>query len=163
MSTTTSSPSAATSACTNMYQLPVKDVACAVVTTKGNYSDIMDKCCDSAPVKHYNHDCGLYCLAIDKNVGNLTHCMTKNGVQGNELFCSTSNQTAKATSSPSATNTGASSTSSSTSTSTDSSATSTGTSGANALAQPVSKSGLGVSGLGVLGLVFCSALLGVVA
>lgn len=155
MSTTTRAPSSASSCTASIYEMPVRDAACATFA-KGNYSDVMQHCCHSAPVRTYDNDCAIYCLAVDQTIGDLTRCMFSHGIAYDEGFCNKGNTSAMATFSPKATNTRASSASISTSTSTGSSTSSMGTSGANVLVQPVSR-----SGLGVLGLVFCSVLLGV--
>jgi hypothetical protein len=150
--TTTSTSSAVsptpTSCGAGVYEIPTTDAACAV-PQQGNYSDIMKQCCGVATVQSYDNNCGLYCLAQDQSVGNLTSCLTTHGAKDSLVFCN-QNQSATATATVSA-----SSTSTSTSSSTSGKTTSTSAAGAKAV---VSK-----SGLGVLALLFCSTLLGSVA
>ncbi|OOO06754.1 hypothetical protein OAory_01089570 [Aspergillus oryzae] len=157
MSTTTTSVAAsATASCNSVtyWQLPVDDAACALPKT-GNYSDVMDKCCSPAKVTDFDNGCGLYCLAQGQSVGDLKDCLRKNGAQdGREFYCK-GNDTATATASaPSSTKTG-----DKTGTATGSGASSTSSDSAAYAIQPAVSKG----GLGLLAMVFCSALMGVVA
>ncbi|KAL3474265.1 hypothetical protein BJX99DRAFT_181990 [Aspergillus californicus] len=155
MSTTTSS--AAASCTGNQWVLPTQDAACALPNT-GNYSDIMDNCCDVADVETYNDDCGLYCLAQGQNVSSLLSCIEDNGATPGDFFCS-GNMSATATApAPSATQTSDNGDDDNSSSSDDADSPTTTDNAGVRLAQPVSK-----TGLGVLGMLFCSALLGVVA
>ncbi|KAL3492036.1 hypothetical protein BJX62DRAFT_114487 [Aspergillus germanicus] len=142
--------------------LPVQDAACGLPNT-GNGSSIMDKCCGVADVSKYNDDCGLYCLAQGQNVGDLLSCIEDAGATPGQFFCS-GNQTATATAAvPSSTggndddNDDDNDDPSSTSDSDEAEPTETDNAGVR-LGQPVSK-----TGLGVLAMLFCSALLGVAA
>ncbi|KAB8073039.1 hypothetical protein BDV29DRAFT_176175 [Aspergillus leporis] len=160
MSTTTTTTAAAaattTTSCTtgSIWQLPIKDAACALPKT-GNYSDIMDKCCSPAKVTEYDDGCGLYCLAQGQSVGELQNCMRDNGAKDGLFFCNKEQNATATESAPSSTKTGGSKTG----TSTGSGASSTSSDSAGYAIQPaVSK-----SGLGLLAMVFCSALMGVVA
>ena len=164
--TTSAAPSASATCAGNMWQLPTEDIACALPKT-GNATDILDKCCKPAKVSEYNDGCGIYCLAQEQSAKDLTDCFRDEGAQDGKFFCSGGNSSLTATAAvPS--KTGGSdddddddddSSSTSTGTSTGSSASSTSTdSAAIALSQPVSK-----SGLGLLAMMVCSALMGVVA
>ncbi|KAL2832505.1 hypothetical protein BDW59DRAFT_105653 [Aspergillus cavernicola] len=148
MSSTTSS---AAPTCTgNRWVLPVQDAACGLPNS-GNYSDIMDDCCAVAEVRTYQDDCGLYCLAQGQNVSSLLSCIEDSGATPGDFFCS-GNMSATATApAPSATQT------SDNNDDDPAAPTNTGNAGVR-LNQPVSK-----SGLGVLAVLFCSALLGVAA
>lgn len=133
MSSTSSAP-ASVSTCTGStrWDIPIKDAACAVPNT-GNYTDIMDKCCGPAKVTKYDKDCGIYCLAQEQSLGDLTDCFRDNGAKDGEFFCNKEKMNATATAAvPSASKT-------------DSAAKETGSEGAAVHAmQPVSKGGLGV-------------------
>ena len=154
MSTTTTSAVATSTACgASVYELPVKDAACGAVLS-GNMSDVFDTCCKGdSPVK-YNNDCGIYCLAQEQTVDKLQSCLTSKSNNYRDVFC---NANLNATATASATTTKSTSTGTSTGTSTDSS-TATSTKNAAILNQPVSK-----TGLGLLAMLFCSTLVGVVA
>ncbi|KAI9044536.1 uncharacterized protein KD926_000447 [Aspergillus affinis] len=157
VSTTTSSATSASATCTgSMWELPTKDIACALPKS-GNATDILDKCCKHAKVSHYNDGCGLYCLAQEQSAKDLSDCFRDEGAKDGQFFCSGGNSSLTATAAvPSKTD---SDSDSKTGTSTGSSASSTSSdSAAIALSQPVSK-----SGLGLLAMLVCSALMGVVA
>ncbi|KKK25051.1 hypothetical protein P175DRAFT_0502442 [Aspergillus ochraceoroseus IBT 24754] len=150
--TTTTTTTAASSTCTgNIWVLPTQDAACAVPAS-GNYSDIMKKCCSSAEVRSYDNDCGLYCLAQGQTVSSLLSCIQDNGATAGEFFC---NANMSATATATATKTAESS---STKTSADSSASASNTDNAGVVNKPLS-----MSGLGVLAMLFCSTVVGVMA
>ncbi|KAL2801928.1 hypothetical protein BJX63DRAFT_140004 [Aspergillus granulosus] len=157
-STTTSSAAAAT--CTggvSSWILPVQDAACGLPST-GNYSTIMDKCCGIADVESFNDDCGLYCLAQGQSVGDLLSCIEDSGATPGEFFCS-ANLTATATAAaPSQTGDNDDDDDDDDSTSTSDSDAAEPSNAGMRLGQPVSK-----TGLGVIAMLFCSALLGVAA
>ncbi|KAK4235027.1 hypothetical protein C8A03DRAFT_18169 [Achaetomium macrosporum] len=97
-STTVAATASATStACTGnrLYDIPVQDASCAM-PFGGNHTDIMAKCCGPADVVSYYNNCGLYCLAQDQTVAELTACLFKEGAANNEVFCR-GNTTASAT------------------------------------------------------------------
>ncbi|KAL4918715.1 hypothetical protein BDW62DRAFT_180885 [Aspergillus aurantiobrunneus] len=145
--------SAAPSCTGNAWVLPVQDIACAVTTNSGNYSDIMDQCCGVADVESYNDDCGLYCLAQGQDGQTLLDCIQDQGVANNEVFCGGNlTQTASA---PAPTSTGDSDDDSATPTDDADAPEDTGNA---AVSAPV----VNKAGLGVLAMVFCSALMGVV-
>ncbi|KAJ0422657.1 hypothetical protein BJY00DRAFT_311024 [Aspergillus carlsbadensis] len=158
--TTSSAPAATCSGGVSAWILPVQDAACGLPNS-GNSSDIMDKCCGVADVDTFNDDCGLYCLAQGQNVGDLLSCIEDAGATPGQFFCS-GNQSATATA-PVPSSTGGSddddddSDPSSTSDSDEAEPSETDNAGVR-LGQPVSK-----TGLGVLAMLFCSALLGVAA
>lgn len=138
------------STCTgNVYVLPnITDAACGA-PINGNITSAFDSCCKgNSPVK-YDNDCGIYCLAQGQNVSELTSCLEKKSGTYS-IFC---NKGGNATATAAATTTKATGTS--TSTGTSAASTSSGAAVAN---QPVSK-----TGLGVMAMLFCSALMGVVA
>lgn len=98
MSTTTTSASAtstATGCGAQLYNIPVQDAACAI-PYGGNHTDIMSACCKSADVISYYDDCGLYCLALDQSVADLTSCLFDEGAADSDVFCR-GNTTATAT------------------------------------------------------------------
>ncbi|KAK4871153.1 hypothetical protein LT330_000390 [Penicillium expansum] len=150
-SSTTSSVSATSTACGgSVWQIPTTDAACAAVIS-GNMTDVMDNCCKNAKVSKYDNDCGIYCLAQGQTVDKLQSCLTSKSGNYHNVFCNAAlNATATATS------TGSKSTSSGTGTSTHS-ATSTSTNAAIAN-QPISK-----SGVGLIALLFGSALMAVIS
>ncbi|KAJ5152697.1 uncharacterized protein N7482_009175 [Penicillium canariense] len=149
MPATKATTTAASTACIgNIYELPnVTDAACGGPVT-GNMTSAFDSCCKGNSPVQYDNDCGIYCLAQEQTVGELTTCLEqKSGT--NSIFCNQrSNATATAAATTKATSTG-------TSTSTGSAHTSSGAAVAN---QPVSK-----TGLGVIAMLFCSALMSMVA
>ncbi|KAJ6187989.1 hypothetical protein N7519_002897 [Penicillium mononematosum] len=149
-SSTTSSVSATSTACGgSVWQIPTTDAACAAVVS-GNMTDVMDECCKNAKVTKYDNDCGIYCLAQGQDVDKLQSCLTSKSGNYHDVFCNAAlNATATATT------TGSKSTSSGTST--DSSTTSTSTNAAIAN-QPISK-----SGVGLIALLFGSALMAVIS
>ncbi|KAE8161920.1 hypothetical protein BDV40DRAFT_266310 [Aspergillus tamarii] len=156
MSTTTTSVAASATACNTVtyWQLPVDDAACALPKT-GNYSDIMDKCCSPAKVTDFDNGCGLYCLAQGQSIGDLKDCLRENGAQdGREFYCKGKDNATATASAPSSTKTGDKS-----GTATGSGASSTSSDSAAYAIQPAVSKG----GLGLLAMVFCSALMGVVA
>ncbi|KAJ5594650.1 uncharacterized protein N7459_000858 [Penicillium hispanicum] len=149
MSTTTTSAVATSTACgANVYELPIKDAACGAVLS-GNMSDVFDSCCKGDKPVKYSSDCGIYCLAQDQTVDDLQKCLTSKSNNYRDVFCNANLN---------ATATAAASTTKSTSTGT-STGTSTASSTKNAAPnQPISK-----TGLGLVAMLFCSALAGVVA
>ncbi|KAE8376122.1 hypothetical protein BDV26DRAFT_294354 [Aspergillus bertholletiae] len=157
MSTTTTSVAAtATATCDSVtyWQLPIDDAACALPKT-GNYSDIMDKCCSPAKVTEFDNGCGLYCLAQGQSIGDLKDCMRQNGAKdGREFYCKGKDNATATASAPSSSKTG-----DKTGTATGSGASSTSSDSAAYAIQPAVSKG----GLGLLAMVFCSALMGVIA
>ncbi|KAF1956400.1 hypothetical protein CC80DRAFT_362770, partial [Byssothecium circinans] len=130
---------------------PTRDIACAVGGTSGfppNYRDTLKSCCKSAPVQEWAAGCALYCLSVDQTIDELQKCWQKGGVLPGEIYCS-GNMTATATGRPAA-------------------SASTGAGGAQATGSGGgSGNGVGVRrvskvGLGVVGMVVVSAVLGVV-
>ncbi|OQD73559.1 hypothetical protein PENDEC_c014G06166 [Penicillium decumbens] len=151
MTTTTTSVTSTATACgANVYELPVTDVACGAKLS-GNMSSVFDTCCKGdSPVK-YNDNCGIYCLAQEQTVKELSDCLMSKSNNYRDVFCQ-GKQNATATAA--ATTTKSISTSTHTGTHTS---TSTHTNAA-VLNAPVS-----MSGLGVLVMLFCSTLMGVLA
>ncbi|KAF9876764.1 hypothetical protein CkaCkLH20_05610 [Colletotrichum karsti] len=77
----------ATSICSaNLYDSPTQDSNCAM-PYGGNHTDIMKKCCKNADIVSYYDNCGLYCLALDQTVADLTKCLYDNGAADNAVFC----------------------------------------------------------------------------
>ncbi|OJJ55676.1 hypothetical protein ASPSYDRAFT_60578 [Aspergillus sydowii CBS 593.65] len=159
MSATTSSSAAAT--CTgNAWILPVQDIACGLITTSDKYSDIMDKCCKDAKVESYNDGCGLYCLAQGQSGRDLLDCISDEDAKDGDFFCGGGNLTHTASAAlPSQT------ASNDDDNDADSDADSDNSSGdsddkdnAAVRAPAVNK-----AGLGVLAMLFCTALLGYAA
>ena len=93
--TTTSAATATSTHCSNLYDTPVRDIACAVPYSKDNL-DYMSKCCNNADVVSYYDDCGLYCLALGQSAEDLTKCLYGKGVKYEDVFCR-NNGTASAT------------------------------------------------------------------
>lgn len=93
-----SSSGTASPACAaNLYNIPVQDASCAIpFGSSDNAIDIMSGCCNSAPVISYFDDCGLYCLAQDQSVEDLTSCLMQSGALPQDVFCR-GNVTATAT------------------------------------------------------------------
>ncbi|KAJ5151674.1 hypothetical protein N7492_009969 [Penicillium capsulatum] len=149
MSLTTTSAASASPTCTSIWDVPTRDIACGSTIT-GNMTDVFDQCCKGdAPVK-FKDDCGIYCLAQGQTVRELQECLNGKSNNYHDIFCNGGK--------PNATATAAASTTRSTATGTKtSSSTSTSTENA-AVGQPLSK-----SGLGVVAMLFCSAMMGVLA
>ncbi|KAH7013265.1 hypothetical protein EDB80DRAFT_762019 [Ilyonectria destructans] len=90
MSTTVSSASASASvgSCgATLYDIPIKDAVCAMPYSK-NHTSIMAACCNDADVVSYYNNCGLYCLALDQTIAELTKCLYKEGAADSAVFCS---------------------------------------------------------------------------
>ncbi|PYH94633.1 hypothetical protein BO71DRAFT_295328, partial [Aspergillus ellipticus CBS 707.79] len=100
--TTTSTASAAstTSTChASLYDIPIKDAACAMPIAYTNSSAIMKGCCGSAEVVSYS-SCDYYCLAEDQTVHVLGECLDKI-VGGGNFWCNANaNATATGTTVP---------------------------------------------------------------
>lgn len=97
MSKTVSSAAATSTACSNLYDTPVQDAACAM-PYGGNHTKIMLACCNDADVVSYYNDCGLYCLAVDQTVSDLSDCLYGKGAPWGDVFCKGNNSaTATAT------------------------------------------------------------------
>ncbi|KAF7554622.1 hypothetical protein G7Z17_g2754 [Cylindrodendrum hubeiense] len=95
--TTTSVAATSTAACSNLYDTPVRDAACAM-PYGGNHTKIMLACCNDADVVSYYNDCGLYCLAVDQTVTDLSDCLYGKGAPWGDVFCKgNSSATATAT------------------------------------------------------------------
>ncbi|OOF99391.1 hypothetical protein ASPCADRAFT_203154 [Aspergillus carbonarius ITEM 5010] len=95
-STTTATAASASSTChQKLYEIPIKDAACAMPIS-GNNSAIMSSCCGSASVVSYD-SCDYYCLAEDQTVHTLAECLIKASEAG-EVWCNTgANATATGT------------------------------------------------------------------
>lgn len=156
MSATTSSSAAAT--CTgNAWVLPVQDIACGLISTSDKYSDIMDKCCKDANVESYNDDCGLYCLAQGQSGRDLLDCISDEGAKDGDFFCGGGNLTQTASAAlPSKT---ASSNDDDNDNDSDSDSDSSDDKDNAAVRAPA----VNKAGLGVLAMLFCTALLGYAA
>ncbi|KAI1501455.1 hypothetical protein F5X99DRAFT_382542 [Biscogniauxia marginata] len=80
-----------------LYDIPARDASCAM-PFGGNHTDIMSQCCKSTDVVSYYSDCGLYCLAVDQTIDDLTKCLYSNGAAYQDVFCNgAGNATATAT------------------------------------------------------------------
>lgn len=88
ITTTIASASArpTSTACHNLYDTPSRDANCAM-PFGGNHTDIMSKCCGDANVISYYDDCGIYCLAVDQSVGDLTSCLYREGAVWEQVWC----------------------------------------------------------------------------
>lgn len=152
MSTTTATAASATATVcgATVYQIPVVDAACGAKLS-GNMSSVFDTCCKGdSPVK-YDNDCGIYCLAQEQTVQELSDCLMSKSNNYRDVFCE-GKQNATATAAATTTK------STGTSTSTSSGSTSPSTHNAAAPNAPVS-----MGGVGVIALLFCSTLMGVFA
>ncbi|KAF4450206.1 hypothetical protein F53441_6640 [Fusarium austroafricanum] len=96
MSSTTSSGIAApsTGCAAQLYDIPNKDNTCAM-PYKANHTEILQACCGDAKIVSYRDNCGIYCVAIDQTIGDLTKCLYKNGAANADVFCSGSKKTTK--------------------------------------------------------------------
>ncbi|SPJ79373.1 uncharacterized protein FTOL_07764 [Fusarium torulosum] len=94
MSTTATSLTPLSSSCTGVYNTPNQDNVCAMIY-KGNATDIMSKCCGDAQLVAYQNDCGVYCVAIDQTIGELSDCLLSNGAPNANVFCSGNKTTTK--------------------------------------------------------------------
>ncbi|KAH7151675.1 hypothetical protein B0J13DRAFT_546621 [Dactylonectria estremocensis] len=91
MSTTVSSSAAASATAggscgATLYDIPIKDAACALSYSK-NHTSILAACCGDANVVSYYNGCGLYCLAIDQTIAELTECLYDEGAASPDVFC----------------------------------------------------------------------------
>ncbi|KAH6646960.1 hypothetical protein BKA67DRAFT_540427 [Truncatella angustata] len=173
MSSTVTSASASPTCGSTLYNIPVDDAACAM-PYGGNHTDIMAACCKSAAVISYYDNCGVYCLAIDQSISDLTDCMYKNGAPyGNEVFChgnTSATATGDASSTPTGTSVGASIVASATdasktghSTSSGTSSSSTSSSSGNAAPRSHTSYSITTLGLTVGALLFSATTLGAFA
>lgn len=168
VTSTTTGTAGATSTCgsVSLYVIPVNDTACAV-TYGGNHTDVMSKCCKSADVVSYNDNCGLYCLAVDQTVDDLTDCLYGDGIGWADAFCrGTGNDTATATDNGGPLSTGASVVASAgggsaSKTGDSASSSSTGDSSSSAARGVAPVKGFGAAGLTISGLLLSSVLFGV--
>lgn len=159
---TSGSPSA-TNTCgsPSLYDIPFNDTACAV-PSGGNHTDVMTTCCKSADVVSYNDDCGLYCLAIDQTVTDITDCLYKNGVAWADAFCNgEGNDTATATGNSAPTATGASVVSGSSASKTGSSSSSSSSTGGSDSSAAAPVRGVSAMGVTISGLLLSSVMFGV--
>ncbi|KAK6222706.1 hypothetical protein LQW54_000887 [Pestalotiopsis sp. IQ-011] len=176
MSTTTTSAASSATSATNcgasLYDIPVQDAACAM-PYGGNHTDILAACCGSASVISYYGDCGVYCLAEDQSVADLTSCFYDHGAAYQDVFCH-GNTTATATgagdSLPTGTGVTASVVATATSDSTKSGSSASGTSSSGASessksAAPRSQASVGINtvGLAIGALLFSATTLGAFA
>ncbi|EAT85841.1 hypothetical protein HBI56_144550 [Parastagonospora nodorum] len=150
---TSTAPSASSSSCStaDFTRFPSADIACAVGSISGlpsNTTDVMSKCCKSAPVEAFNGDCGHYCLSVQQSVADLQKCFMEGGVGPSNIFCN-GQQTQTATGTPSRTGGSASKT--------DGANASTGAA-PGLVVQGVSKMGMGALGMLVVSF-FAGAML----
>lgn len=166
IATSAASAAVATStACTgsSVFNIPVQDASCAI-RFGGNHTDIMSQCCGSADVVSYDNNCGLYCLAIDQSISDITSCLFGNGASTSDVFCrGVGNATASATASDTLA-TGASvvasGSGSSASQTGDSTGSSSSTSSSDAAPGVAPLSGFSAMGFAITGLLFSSAVFG---
>lgn len=89
MSTTSAAvptTSSGTTCAANLYDTPVRDIACAMPYSDDNI-DRLKKCCKGADVVSYYDDCGLYCLALEQSAEDLTDCLYDEGAKYQDVFC----------------------------------------------------------------------------
>ncbi|RAK96229.1 uncharacterized protein BO80DRAFT_429223 [Aspergillus ibericus CBS 121593] len=155
----TSTAASATSTChQKLYEIPIKDAACAMPMGSNN-SAIMSSCCGSASVVSYS-SCDYYCLAEDQTVGTLAECLIKASEAG-EVWCNT-NANATATGSVPTTGAGTVVSTASATSSGKGSGTGTGTASGET-ASSTSNAGVAVSkkSVGVLVMLFLGSAVGV--
>lgn len=172
LSSAASNPTGGTCATATYSEFPTKDAACLVAHASAsglpsNYNSLMESCCKKAPVEKFANDCGLYCLAIDQSIADLTQCFQGAGIQASWIYCN-ANNTATATATDVVSKTGgASATGVATKTGKQNgtgSATGTGAprqtgaAGVVNVQQSVSKAGLGVVAMLVASAVFGAML-----
>ncbi|KAG2413574.1 hypothetical protein HFD88_002763 [Aspergillus terreus] len=151
-STATTSAASATSTChQKLYEIPVKDAACAM-PMQGNNSAIMSSCCGSASVVSYS-DCDYYCLAKGQKVSALAECLTKASKPG-EVWCNTN---ANATATGSVPTTGAGTI---VATGTGGSSTGTGTSSGASSTSTTNAAAVTKKSAGMLALLFLGSVAG---
>lgn len=155
VSSVLASPTPSSCANADFTRFPTSDIACAVGSVSGipsNTSSVFQNCCKSAPVEPFNGPCGYYCLAVQQSVADLQKCFQDGGVNPGSIFCNGNNSaTATATPTSSARSTGV--TGSATGSPRPSGSGAPGDTGA--AAQGVSK-----AGLGMLCMIFVSAMAG---
>lgn len=83
--TTTAAPASGTCAA-NLYDTPVRDIACAMPHSDKNI-DMMTKCCKDADIVSYYDDCGIYCLALGQSSEDLSKCLYDAGAKYENVFC----------------------------------------------------------------------------
>ncbi|KAJ5624804.1 hypothetical protein N7510_001113 [Penicillium lagena] len=149
-------PSSTASNCNaaNVWNPPSGDPACASRIT-GNITDVFNDCCGQATPHTYANDCSIYCLAQGQDIDKLRSCLQTKSDNHHDVFCNTANASATATD-VGVGNTSATKAPKATKTSSGSSV--SHTENAALANQPVSK-----ADLGVVALVFCSALMGLFA
>jgi hypothetical protein len=137
------------------WEIPTTDAACAIhPSSLHNATDVLSQCCGVASVISYDDGCASYCLAQGQNVSVLETCLQSNG---GDPFCNSGlNATATAAvSSSTASKTGGSTTGTGTATGTSASSTKSGAA--------VKTTKVSTGGVGVIALLFCSALFGALA
>ncbi|PLB46287.1 hypothetical protein P170DRAFT_479201 [Aspergillus steynii IBT 23096] len=96
MSTTTTATTSTSTCHSKLYDIPIKDAACAIPISDPN-SSLMRTCCGAASVLSYSA-CDYYCLAQGQSVGDLAECLIKGGSDPGDFWCNTSaNATTTAT------------------------------------------------------------------
>ncbi|KAM0196121.1 hypothetical protein ACHAPA_004764 [Fusarium lateritium] len=95
MSKTSTAVAASQTACHDIYNTPNQDNVCAMFR-KGNHTEIMQACCGEAEIITYSGDCGLYCVALDQTVTQLSKCLYDHGAPDeNGVWCSGNSKTTK--------------------------------------------------------------------
>lgn len=95
MSKTSSLAAASQTACSDIYNTPNQDNVCAMFL-KDNHTDIMQACCGEAKIITYSGDCGLYCVALDQTIDQLSKCLYDHGAPDEKgVWCSGNSKTTK--------------------------------------------------------------------
>ncbi|EXL54298.1 hypothetical protein FOCG_07369 [Fusarium oxysporum f. sp. radicis-lycopersici 26381] len=95
MSKTSTSTAASQTACADIYNTPNQDNVCAMFR-KDNHTDIMQACCGEAKIISYSGDCGLYCVALDQTIDQLSKCLYDHGAPDEKgVWCSGNSKTTK--------------------------------------------------------------------
>lgn len=86
MSSTTTAVRPSPTACSNLYDTPIRDAVCAMPYSN-KHIDYLRTCCKDAEVVSYYDDCGLYCLAQGQSVSDLIECLYDEGAKWEDVFC----------------------------------------------------------------------------
>ncbi|PGH19567.1 hypothetical protein AJ80_03903 [Polytolypa hystricis UAMH7299] len=71
----------------SQYEIPVKDASCAIPNSDKNLQ-LLSRCCNSFPVRSYDHDCAIYCVAGGQSVEDLTKCLFDAKIPWQDVWCS---------------------------------------------------------------------------
>ncbi|KAM0282460.1 hypothetical protein ACHAO9_010249 [Fusarium lateritium] len=86
MSSTNSAALPSSTACSKLYDSPIRDASCAM-PYEDDHIDILKKCCNESDIVSYYSNCGLYCLAQNQTVDDLHNCFFDEGAKWDRVFC----------------------------------------------------------------------------